>query len=403
MAAAVAANRAKSLFLANMSHEIRTPLNATIGLTNLLLKTKLDDKQHDYTEKMQRASSTLLGLVDDILDFSKADAGDVELKCVPFNIKTLFDDIAVFFQDQTSESELSLRFEIDPALPTALVGDPLRLRQIFINLLDNAYKFTEKGSITVRASVLERYQSGVAGDDIKLGFAVEDTGIGIAPKQIDGIFSVFNQADNSSTRKYGGVGIGLAITRQMVRLMGGEISVVSEEGKGTTFSFSCPFTLATEAKTQDGVADGAKDAAESEDENAILKGMRVLLVEDNEINAMIAEELLTSVGIEATGAANGHEALERLQEARRRGDDPPFDLVLMDLQMPVMDGYEATEIIKKTPEYQNIPIYALTAHAFPEEKMRCLNLGMKDHLAKPIDLGKFYKALRDVALTKAEE
>jgi signal transduction histidine kinase len=395
MAAAMAASKAKNLFLTNMSHEIRTPLNAVIGLTNLLLKTPMDGKQRDYTEKMRRASSTLLGLINDILDFSKVEVGNIKLEQIPFDIKQMFDDLATFFQEQNADSGISLRFELDTSLPAALLGDPLRLQQIFINLLDNAYKFTEKGSITVRAAVSER-----GGNSVTLNFAVEDTGIGMSQRQMDEIFSAFNQADNSATRKYGGAGIGLTITQQMVKLMGGDIAVSSEEGVGTVFRFSCVFPLVEEISTPAASPEEALPEKENEDENAVLRGMRVLLVEDNEINTLIAMELLNAVDIEVTTAQNGSEALERLAEASRGNIHPPFDLVLMDLQMPVMDGYEATKIINETPEYRDIPIYALTAHALPEEKERCFALGMKEHLIKPIDVEVFYAALREVALSK---
>ncbi|MDR1021406.1 MAG: response regulator [Synergistaceae bacterium] len=384
MSEAMAANKAKSLFLANMSHEVRTPLNAMVGLTTLLLKTPMDDRQRDYTEKMHRASTTLQGLIDDILDFTKIEAGDMKLQCISFDIKKLFDDLFVFFQEQNAGPDVALRFQIDPALPSALMGDPVRLQQIFINLVDNACKFTEKGSVTVSVTASELGQ-----DSVTVGFAVEDTGIGMSQEQIEGIFAAFNQADNSSTRKYGGTGIGLSITRQMVELMGGEISVESEEGKGTKFSFSCKFALDEDvSKTKE--PDEGKDVS--------LSGMRVLLVEDNEINAMIASELLEAVGVIVTTAENGQEALNRLAASRAdAGGGQPFDLILMDLQMPVMDGYEATKIIKGMPEYKDIPIYALTAHAFPEERDRCLSLGMGKHLTKPIDVESFYAALRDAA------
>jgi CheY-like chemotaxis protein len=273
--------------------------------------------------------------------------------------------------------------------------------------------------------------SGRGQNGVTLDFAVEDTGIGMNQEQMDAIFSAFTQADNSATRRYGGVGLGLTLTRQMVKLMGGEIAVSSEEGKGSAFSFSCVFPLpisapaappeqdaqeedaqiedareekAPEEETaKDAGAEDTKNAENDDDENALLRGMHVLLVEDNEVNALIATELLNAVDVEVTTAQNGSEALDRLAETTRTKGSPAFDMVLMDLQMPVMDGYEATKIIKETPEYRDIPVYALTAHALPEERERCLALGMNDHLTKPIDLDSFYGALREVALSKASK
>jgi signal transduction histidine kinase/ActR/RegA family two-component response regulator len=391
MVAVIAANEARGRFMANVSHEIRTPLNAVIGLTNLLFKTALNTKQKDYTKKLQQSSTALLGIVDDILDFSEADSGNIKLKTVPFDIKKLFNDLATFFREKNPDSSIALRLELDAALPICLIGDPLYLRRVFTNLVDNAYKFTEEGSIVIRAAVSKCDQQ-----EVLLDFAVEDTGIGMESKQIDKLFLAFNQADNSATRKYGGVGIGLATTREIVELMGGKITVTSEKGKGSAFTFSCSFPIADEADASDKDAKTVNDAVRAEgDENAVLQGLRVLLVEDNEINTMITEELLNAVGMEVTTAENGKEALSQLEETAKNHGYPPFDLVLMDLQMPVMDGYDATKIIKSMPEYKDMPVFALTAHAFPEERVRCLALGMQDHLTKPIDVDAFYRALRE--------
>ncbi|MDR2615942.1 MAG: response regulator, partial [Oscillospiraceae bacterium] len=397
--AAMAANKAKRSFLANISHEIRTPLNAVIGLTKLLMNTTMDEKQRFYADKMGRAASTLLGLVNDMLDFSKADSGDMKIERTAFDLRGMLADLEIFFRGQVAREDVALRFELDTSLPEIVVGDPVRLQQIFINLVENAYKFTEKGAVTVRAAVSKR-----SANEVTVFFAVEDTGIGMDKEQQESIFAAFNQGDNSSTRKYGGAGIGLTITKQMVELMGGEISVSSQPGVGTIFSFLCPFPLkAAEAEpTADasGRSAAAEGAADADNENAILRGMRVLLTEDNEINALIVTELLSAVGIEVTTAENGREALRALDETSKVRAAPPFDLILMDLQMPVMDGYEATERIKSMPEYADIPIYALTAHAFSEERDRCFKLGMQKHLTKPVDVNMLYAALREARETK---
>jgi signal transduction histidine kinase/BarA-like signal transduction histidine kinase len=386
---AVAASKAKSEFLANMSHEIRTPLNGVIGLIHLLQRSGLDEKQRDYADKARRAARTLLGVINDILDFSKVEAGKMTMERIPFLLRDVLVDMETLFQEQSSATGVALHFVVDPAIPEVLLGDPLRVRQIFLNLVGNAFKFTPSGSITIAASL-----QGAEADSVTILFSVRDTGIGMSREHADSAFSAFSQADSSTTRKYGGTGLGLTITRRLVELMNGEIFVESELGRGTTISFSCLFgrgaaVLPTE-KEQSGPENPAQDSAGS------LRGFRVLLVEDNALNREIAEELLKDAGLEITLAENGQEALDRLAEARRLGQD--FDLVLMDVQMPVMDGYEATRRIRAMPEYRDLVIIAMTAHAFAEERERCFALGMNGHLSKPIDVEEMYRVLRRILL-----
>ena len=389
MEAVTIANKAKSLFLANMSHELRTPLNAVVGLTELLLQSTLDARQKEYVETMKMSSTSLLGIINNILDYSDLDAGKMKLYRSVFSIRPIIDDLAAYFREHNSKSDVKLYVELDSSLPDMLGGDPVRLKQVLFNLIDNAYKFTEKGSVTVRAFVVRHDTSNVQVD-----FSVEDTGIGMSREQMEEMFAAFTQADSSPTRKYGGVGIGLTITREMVRLMGGTISVAGEAGKNTVFTFSCPFQIPEGGPPLQNadVFPVPKNVA-----NDVLRGIRVLLVEDNKINAMIAAELLKFVEIDVTIAVNGVEALDRLADAFKSHGKPAFDLILMDLQMPVMDGYEATKIIKEKPEYKEIPIFALTAHAFAEERDRCYALGIQEHLTKPINVQQFYAALRTIA------
>ena len=516
------ATRAKSMFLANMSHEIRTPMNAVIGMAYLAQKTGLTPRQRDYVQKIHDAGTSLLGIINDILDFSKIEAGKLDLEQTDFRFDDVLNNVSTMVSQKAHDKGLELLFDIPADIPRRLVGDPLRLGQILINLINNAVKFTEQGQITVHAQVLERTASKV-----KLQFAVRDTGIGLSPAQCQRMFQAFTQADGSTTRKHGGTGLGLAICKRLAELMGGTIWVESTPGAGSTFGVGLWFGLGDEQETRRPVlpaelnglralvvddnaaardilsealesvslrveavasgreavaevkvADGSDDPyqivfmdwkmtgmdgiaatrllkydatlkvpprvvmvtafgreevrahaesagvdgflvkpisrsllldtlvglfppaegevrdqyeAQHEETVARLDGVHVLLAEDNEVNQQIVVELLESAGARVAVAPNGREAIARLHAGL---DSEPFDLVLMDLQMPEMDGYEATRQIRADARFQGLPIIAMTAHAMVEERQHCLDAGMNDHVAKPIDPDALFHTLR---------
>ena len=513
--AAEDATKAKAEFLANMSHEIRTPMNAVIGLAHLCLKTDMTAKQRDYVGKIHNAGTSLLSIINDILDFSKIEAGKLDVENVAFELDSVMNNISTMVAQKIQDKGLELLFHVSSEIPHALLGDPLRLGQVLINLLGNAVKFTERGEIRLIGELLER-----TGDKVKLRLSVKDTGIGMTKEQANRLFQAFSQADTSTSRKYGGTGLGLAISKRLVELMGGSIWVVSEPGGGSTFSFTGWFGLseatarkvvptrlgllkvlvvddnasarevleeqlrnigaeieqvASGTEALDAVKradagrpfdvilldwrmpglDGVETARRIRADSALksvpaiiivtafgreevraeadlagvngflikpvnqstlinvlaeifapehmmaareavkattydLNGLRVLLAEDNAINQQIAVELLEGVGVSVDVACNGREAVDKVLAT---AGAIRYDLVLMDLQMPEMDGYQATERIRAEPRLAQLPIVAMTAHAMAEERDRCLAAGMQAHITKPIDPELLYRTL----------
>jgi PAS domain S-box-containing protein len=382
-AAAEAATLAKSEFLANMSHEIRTPMNAALGMLYLLQQTGLSERQKNYLEKAQAASTVLLRVINDILDFSKIEAGKLELESVPFRLKAVLADLFAVAGATLRDKPVELSVRSAPEVPDFLVGDPVRLGQVLLNLTSNAVKFTEKGRVEVEVAL------AASGDgEATLHFCVADTGIGMTPAQQAGLFNAFTQADTSTTRKYGGTGLGLAISKQLVELMGGHLYAASEEGEGSTFSFVV--RLQCQSAEQLAAAAPAEAGSRGEPSPALesIAGVRILLVEDNSINQEVARELLERRGIQVDLARNGAEALRMIADA-----DLAYQAVLMDVQMPVMDGLEATRRIRLIPDFERLPIIAMTASALTSERKLCIEAGMNDQVNKPIDVAELFATL----------
>lgn len=376
--AADAANRAKSSFVANMSHEIRTPMNAIVGLTYLLRRAGPTAQQADLLGKIDTAAGHLLSVIDNILDISKIEAGRLELEKTDFHLSTVLDGARSMIAGQARAKGLAV--EVDPGnTPGWLRGDPTRLRQSLLNYLGNAVKFTDSGKITLRAILLEE-----KGDKVEIAFEVEDTGIGIAPERIPAVFEAFEQADASTTRKYGGSGLGLAITRRLARLMGGDAGAVSEPGHGSTFWFTAELERGHGRPQSPAFARAHAAEAELRGRSC---GVRVLLVDDGSVNREIAAEMLRDVGLDVVTAKSGREAVDRA-----RDDD--YGMILMDMQMPQMDGLEAAGLIRRLPGREATPIVAVTASAFDADRRACLDAGMDDFLTKPLTEDALYATLR---------